>query len=71
MAFQGSFRKRERPIGKQKGGCRKESGRFREEKRCSPIVLQSGPLPLQADKDQGCNHSNFVLVLECNGHASV
>ena len=51
-------------MGKKVGGLEKRKDVVR-------IVLQSGPLLLRADKDQGCNCSNFVLVLKCNGHVSV
>ena len=70
VAFEGSFRKRERGTGKEKGGCRKVGG-LEKRKDVVGTVLQSGPLLLRADKDQGCNCSNFVLVLKCNGHVSV
>ena len=69
-AFQGSFRKRERRTGKEKGRCRKE-GDLEKRKDVVRTVLQSGPLQLRADKDRGCNCSNFVFVLKCNGHVSV
>ena len=51
-------------MGKKVGGLEKRKDVVR-------IVLQSGPLQLRADKDRGCNSSNFVLVLKCNGHVSV
>ena len=51
-------------MGKKVGGLEKRKDVVR-------IVLQSGPLRLRADKDRGCNSSNFVLVLKCNGHVSV
>ena len=43
-----------------------ESGRFREEKSCSVDSFA-----VWAFAALGCNHSNFVLVLKCNGHVSV
>ena len=69
-ALEGNFRKRERRTGKEKGRCRKEGG-LEKRKDVVRTVLQSEPLRLRADKDQGCNRSNFVLVLKCNGHVSV
>ena len=68
--FEGSFRKRERQTGKKKGPCRKVGG-LETRKDVVRTVLQAGPLRLRADKDQGCNRSNFVLVLKCNGPVSV
>ena len=56
--LEGSFRKRERQTGKEKGGLEKRKDVVR-------TVLQSGPLWLPT------NRSNFVLVLKCNGHVSV
>ena len=69
-AFEGSFRKREGRTGKEEGRCRTVGG-FEKKKDVVRTVLQSGPLRLWADKDQGCNRSNFVLVLKCNGLVSV
>ena len=51
-------------VGKKVGGLAKRKDVVR-------TLLQSGPLRLRADKDQGCNRSNFVFVLKCNGHVSV
>ena len=65
-ALEGSFRKRERRTGEEKGRCRRESGRFREEKRCS---LDS--FAVWAFAAPGCNRSNFVFVRKCNGRVSV
>ena len=69
-AFEGSIRKRERRTGKEKERRRKMGG-LEKRKDVVRTVLQSGPLRLRADKDQGCNRSNFVFVLKCNGHVSV
>ena len=70
-AFEGSFRKkRETDWQGKKGRCRKVGG-LEKSKDVVRTVLQSGPLRLRADKDQGCNCSNFVLVLKRNGHVSV
>ena len=70
-AFEGSFRKKERDgLARKKGRCRKVGG-LEKRKDVVRTVLQSGPLRLRADKDQGCNRSNFVFVLKCNGHVSV
>ena len=69
-AFEGKCRKRERRTGKEKERRRKMGG-LEKRKDAVRTVLQSGPLRLRADKDQGCNSSNFVLVLKCNGHLSV
>ena len=44
--LEGSFKKREGRTGKEEGRCRKVGGRrlrSGEEKRCRPIVSQSGP----------------------------
>ena len=69
-ALKGSFRERERRTGKKKGHCRKKGG-LEKRKDVVRTVLQSGPLRLRADKDQGCNSSDFVLGLKCNGYVSV
>ena len=61
---------KKREIGKEKGPCRKVGG-LEKSKDVVRTVLQSGPLRLRADKDQGSNRNNFVLVLKCNGHVSV
>ena len=72
-AFQGSFRKRGGRTGKEKGqdAVGKKVGGLEKRKDVVRTLLQSGPLRLRADKDQGSNRSNFVLVLKCNGHVSV
>ena len=70
QALKGSSRKTERLTGKEKGRCRKVGG-LEKRKDVVRTVLQSGPLWLRADKDQGCNRSSFVLVLKCDGHVSV
>ena len=57
-------------LARRKGCCRKVGG-LEKGKDVVRTVLQSGPLLLRADKDQGCNRSNFVLVLKCNGLVSV
>ena len=44
--LEGSFRKRERQTGKEKGGLEKRKDVVR-------TVLQSGPFRLRADKDHG------------------
>ena len=57
-------------LTRKKGHCRKVGG-LEKRKDVVRTVLQSGPLWLRADKDQGCNRSSFVLVLKCDGHVSV
>ena len=70
-AFQGSFRKRGGRTGKEMDAVGKKVGGLAKRKDVVRTLLQSGPLRLRADKDQGSNRSNFVLVLKCNGHVSV
>ena len=50
----------------QGGRTLQNSGRFREDKRCSPDSFA-----VWAFAAPGCNRSNFVFVLKCNGHVSV
>ena len=69
-AFEGSFKKSEGRTGKGERRCR-TVGSLEKIKDVVWTVLQSGPFRLRADKDQGCNRSNCVLVLKCNGHVSV
>ena len=70
-AFEGSLSEKERDrLARKKEHCRKVGG-LKKRKDVVGTVLQSGPLRLWADKDQGCNRSNFVLVLKCNGHVPV
>ena len=64
-AFEGSFRKK-RGTDWQGGRTVQESGRFREDKRCSPDSFAD-----LAFAAPGCNRSNFVFVLICNEHVSV
>ena len=64
-AFEGSFQKK-RGTDWQGGRTLYNSGRFREDKRCSPDSFA-----IWAFAAPGCNHSNFVFVLICNGHVSV
>ena len=66
-AFEGSFRKKERDrlARREEGQCRKVGG-LEKKKRCS-----ADSFAVCAFAAPGCNHSNFVLVLKCNGHVSV
>ena len=59
-ALEGSFRKRERRTGKEKKRTCRKVGGLEKRKDVVRTVLQAGPLRLRADKDQGCNRSNFV-----------
>ena len=64
-AVEGNFRKKEREDW-QGGRTLLESGRCREDKRCSPDSFA-----VWAFAAPGCNRSNFVFVRKCNGHVFV
>ena len=63
--LKGVSEKREGQTGKEEGQCRKVGG-LEKKKRCS-----ADSFAVWAFAAPGCDHSNFVLVLKCNGHVSV